>query len=148
MSELATAVHTAVARVAPITGVALADPLDRATWRVDFAPEATADERTAAAGVVTNFDLETELALVTPQVVTPFQIKEVLRATGSGTPGVSLYDDAVAWVAAQSAQVQRAWDQVVEVKRSGAVISALQARWRMTDAQVDALFRAAGAIEL
>lgn len=86
-------------------------------------------------------------ATIVPEIVTPFQIKEVLRATEL-SPGVTLYDDATTWVASQTAQVQRAWEQVVEVKRGSTIVAALKARWSMTDAQVDALFEAAAAIEL
>ncbi len=41
MSDLTVVVYNAVAAVAPIYGVALGDPTDKATWRIDFAPSAT-----------------------------------------------------------------------------------------------------------
>jgi hypothetical protein len=45
---LARDVHLAVAAVCPIDGVAIGDPSDKATWRIDFAAAATAAQRQAA----------------------------------------------------------------------------------------------------
>lgn len=56
MSTLAAVLHAAVSAVAPITGVAMVDPADPDTWRIDFADGATDGERAAAAAVVAAFD--------------------------------------------------------------------------------------------
>ena len=42
----------AIRAVCPIVGVSVGSWTDRATWRVDFAPEATAAERTAASAPI------------------------------------------------------------------------------------------------
>lgn len=42
------ALHVAVAAVCPIDGVAIVDPADKATWRIDFQPQATGPQRAAA----------------------------------------------------------------------------------------------------
>ena len=47
--------HSAIAAVCPIHGVAIVDPADKSTWRIDFKGEATAQERAAAQGVVASF---------------------------------------------------------------------------------------------
>lgn len=46
-------VYDAVAAVAPIEGVSIANWSDNATWRVDYAPEATAEQQTEAQAVIT-----------------------------------------------------------------------------------------------
>lgn len=48
--------------VCPIDGVAIGDPADKDTWRVDFKPEATAEQRAAAAAVMAAFDADAPLA--------------------------------------------------------------------------------------
>lgn len=54
---VAAQLDTALRAVAPITGVSIGRRDDKATWRLDFAPEATQAHRDAAAGVVTSFDV-------------------------------------------------------------------------------------------
>jgi hypothetical protein len=44
--------HDAIAAVCPIEGVAVVDPVDSSTWRIDFAPEATEEEKAAAQNVI------------------------------------------------------------------------------------------------
>lgn len=52
-----TRLDSALKQVAPITGVSIGRLDDRSTWRVDFLPEATALQRTAAQAVVDTFDV-------------------------------------------------------------------------------------------
>jgi hypothetical protein len=54
--ELALEVDKAVKAVCPIHGVSIGVVGDKNTWRIDFKPEATTQERTDAQTVVTNFD--------------------------------------------------------------------------------------------
>lgn len=54
--------HNALAAVCPIQGVAVADPADRSTWRVDFDPSATATQQAAA---------QSALAAFTPKAILP-----------------------------------------------------------------------------
>ena len=42
--------------VCPIDGVSIGTWTDKMTWRIDFTPEATTEERAAAQGVVDAFD--------------------------------------------------------------------------------------------
>jgi hypothetical protein len=51
-----------VAAAAPITGVAVGDWANRATWRIDFDDSATSDQRSAAQSVVDAFDVTAETA--------------------------------------------------------------------------------------
>lgn len=48
--------HEAVAAVAPIHGVSIGRRTDRATWTVQFAPEATPQQQSAAAQVLAAFE--------------------------------------------------------------------------------------------
>lgn len=45
-----------IAAIAPIEGIAIGDPAKRETWRIDFAQNATAQQRTAAANALAAFD--------------------------------------------------------------------------------------------
>ncbi len=57
--------------VAPIHGVSIGKLDDKATWRVDFKPEATAEQRQAAQAVIDAADVET--IFLPPRVWTPFE---------------------------------------------------------------------------
>jgi len=50
------ALHAAIEAVAPIDGVSVGSRSDRATWRVSFKPEATDEQKAAAASVVAAFN--------------------------------------------------------------------------------------------
>jgi hypothetical protein len=47
--------HDRVSLSAPIAGVSVGNPSDKATWRIDFKPEATAGQRSAAQSVITTW---------------------------------------------------------------------------------------------
>lgn len=53
---IAAALDEALRDVAPIHGVAIGKPDDKATWRIDFADDATAEDRAAAAALMAAFD--------------------------------------------------------------------------------------------
>lgn len=55
MSNLA--LHEAIAAACPIVGVAIGDPADRSTWRINFAAEATKEQAEAAQAVLLAFDM-------------------------------------------------------------------------------------------
>ncbi len=48
--------HKALNAVAPIQGVSVGRVADRSTWRVDFAPEATSEQRAAVLAALEAFD--------------------------------------------------------------------------------------------
>jgi hypothetical protein len=52
-----TALHDAIAAVCPIVGVSIGRRDDRSTWRIDYAPNATAEQRAAAQATLEAFDL-------------------------------------------------------------------------------------------
>jgi hypothetical protein len=54
--RLAGLLHAAIAAVCPIEGVAIADPADKASWRIDFAEDATDRQKAAAAAALSAFD--------------------------------------------------------------------------------------------
>lgn len=49
----AVALHERIAAICPITGVSIGDPADKRTWRVDFGPGSTPQQRADAAAVIT-----------------------------------------------------------------------------------------------
>lgn len=57
MISVAAHLDTAIRAVCPIIGVSIGRIDDKATWRVDFAPEATQAQRTAAQTLVDGFDV-------------------------------------------------------------------------------------------
>lgn len=52
-----TDLQRAVAAVAPIHGISIGSGGDKSTWRVDFAPEATDEQKAQAAQIVAAFDV-------------------------------------------------------------------------------------------
>jgi hypothetical protein len=54
---IAARMDAAIRAVAPIVGVSLGRHTDKTTWRIDFAPGTTTEQRAAAAGVVASFDV-------------------------------------------------------------------------------------------
>lgn len=54
--------HNAIAIVCPIEGVSVGSVADRSTWRIDYAPEATLEQKAAAANVLASFDLAGDIA--------------------------------------------------------------------------------------
>lgn len=57
IDNTAVALHTAVAAVCPIHGVSIGRKNDKSTWRIDFAPNASSNERAAAEAVLASFDV-------------------------------------------------------------------------------------------
>lgn len=62
MVEAARILHQQVAAVCPISGVAVGQISNRATWRADFDPAASPAQRSAAANVLATFDLAAAVA--------------------------------------------------------------------------------------
>ena len=60
MLILATVIDKKIRQVAPIDGVSLGSIPDKSTWRIDFKPEATVQQRTDAQAVVAAFDVALE----------------------------------------------------------------------------------------
>ena len=58
--RLAAVLNERILSVCPITGVSLGTRTDKTTWRIDFKPEATPVQRTAAQAVVDAFDVAAE----------------------------------------------------------------------------------------
>lgn len=88
--------HDAVAAVAPIDGVHVGRRDDRSTWRIDFRPEATDEQRADGQAVMDAFD---PLA-ADPRTATALQLRYALNALGWRTK----------WDAAVALQSQSARD--------------------------------------
>ena len=125
------ALHRAIAAACPILGIAIADPEDKATWRIDFDPNATLPQRAAAETVLQAFDPSTP---VVPQQVTALQARRALRAAG-------LYEAVKTAVdAAADPDVQDSWDYAAVWHRDAMWIDALGTQLNLSPEQIDALF--------
>ena len=71
----ATVLHTKIAAVCPIDGVAIGDPADAKTWRIDFAVGATPAQIAAA---------QQALAVITPVLLA--QADRIVKAAAAAIP--------------------------------------------------------------
>jgi len=55
------ALHVAIAAVCPIHGVSIGRADDKSTWRIDYDPEATTEQRSAAETVKQTIDIRQKL---------------------------------------------------------------------------------------
>lgn len=59
--DIATGLDRALKRAEiPIIGVTIRNPADRATWSIDYAPEATPDQQAAAAAILADYNPDTD----------------------------------------------------------------------------------------
>lgn len=75
-------VHADVAAVAPIKGIRFVDIDDPSTWVIDFASEATPEERTAAQAVIDAIDvgsLQTPMEIVAAWIQANPPVANVLK---------------------------------------------------------------------
>jgi hypothetical protein len=128
--------HKAISAVAPVVGVGIGDLDDRSTWRIDFAPEATTEQRVAGDAALAAFDpIADERAAVS---VTPWQAREALRRAGL----LGTVDAAVTALGATS-EAYVAWHYADRIRRASPLIEALAPSLGLSDAQLDALFETA-----
>lgn len=125
-----------ISDVCPIVGVCIVQPDDKTTWRIDFAPEATDAQKSAAEGVVRTFDLNTSDV---PTSVTPRQARLALYGAG-------LLDQVEANVKAIGGPAQITWDYATTINRDDPLITQLGSSLNLTSAQIDALFSQAAAL--
>lgn len=130
--------HAAVANVAPIVGISVGDVQERASWRVDFADDATPEQRAAAAAVIDTFDPD---APVVPQSVTPYQARMALHNAGM-LPAV----EALMAHPETDQAARLAWEYATVVERHSPFIAVLSPALGLSDQQIDNLFIAAAAI--
>lgn len=148
------ALHEAVSAVCPIDGVSVGDWGDRATWRVDFADEATIEQKVAAQSVVDGFDPAS-----VRDVPPPISDRQFFQALAMGD--LITKDEAIAAVATGTipAAMQMFVDALpneddrfaatmllsgaVEFKRDHPLVDAFGAASARTPEQLDDLWRAA-----
>jgi len=65
MAISARALHALVASVCPIDGIEFDDPATPATWRVRFTPEATTEQQSAAAQVISDYAATPDARIMT-----------------------------------------------------------------------------------
>lgn len=134
----ASTLDAAVRAICPIVGVAIGDPDNRVTWRIDFDPAASDSQQAAALAKLQSIDMN---ATHVPQSVTNYQARAALI-------GANLFDQVDAVVTASTDKlVKAAWDYSTTISRTSPFITLLQGTVNLSDAQVDALFVAAAAIQ-
>jgi hypothetical protein len=131
------ALHDRLQLVCPIVGVSVGKLADKATWRIDFAPEATAEQRTAAQAALQAFDPD---APAMPASVKMWQAKAALAAAGK-------LDAANAAVTGSNNQaIILAWEYAPDLNRNTAAVAAIGQAIGLDAAALDALFIAASQI--
>jgi hypothetical protein len=125
------ALTNAIGVVCPIEGVSI-DAVGAAMPA--FRPEATAEDRAAAQGVIDAFDFE---APAVPQSVTPYQARLALNAAG-------LREAAEGAIAAAPQDVRDAWEYALVIERSSPFIGEIGNALALSEQQIDALFISAG----
>lgn len=125
------ALTNAISVVCPIEGVSI----DAGGAAIpDFRPDATAEQRAAAQGIVEAFDFETPAV---PQSVTPYQARLALNAAG-------LREAAEGAIAAAPQDVRDAWEYALVIERSSPFIGEIGNALALSEQQIDALFVSAG----
>lgn len=126
----------AIKAVCPITGVSIGDPEDKATWRIDFLPEASTEQQADAQAVVDAFAWNDGPDV--PAVVTMRQARIALLRAGL----LSQVDAAIAAMPAETGgdEARITWAYGAEVRRDGPLIGQLAPGLGLTDEQIDNLF--------
>lgn len=127
-----------ISAVCPIDGVSIGRKNDKSSWRIDYKQEATDEQRAAAQAIVAAFDADAETV---PQSVTPYQARMALLGVGLLSSVDTLMGDPSTPQAAKLA-----WEYATQIYRDSAFIEALAPALGLTDAQIDALFVAAGKV--
>lgn len=128
--SIASKLDAAIKAVCPIHGVSIGRADDKQTWRIDFADEATAEQREAAHGVLAAFDPN---AADLPAAVSMRQARLALNAAGK----LAAVEAAVA-SAGGAAVIE--WGYSTEVRRDWPLVVALADAVGITGTELDALF--------
>ena len=134
--SIAAKLDAAIKAVCPIHGVSIGRADDRATWRIDYADEATAEQREAAQDVLDAFDAA---AGDVPAAVTMRQARLALLAAGK-------LEAVTAAVQQVGGAAQIEWEYAAEVRRDWPLVAQLTGVLGMTDADMDALFAQAATL--
>lgn len=130
MNPLAARVAAAIGSVCPIAGLRIGSAGDKETWAIEFADEATEEQRGAAAAAIDGFDLE---APPVPASVTPRQARLAIEAAG-------LTSQVEAAVDAAGAAARIAWDYALEIRRDDPLLVQLAQAVGLSSAALDQLF--------
>lgn len=106
--------HPKLVAVAPVVRVWLGDPSDKTTWTIQFADEATDEQKAAAQAVIDAFDKD---APIVPQTITPLQARKALRQAG-------VFEQVQAYVATLTPAEQDEWEYALEIRRDNAILVA------------------------
>ena len=126
----------------PNFGVSIGRWDDRATWRIDLKPEATAQQYEAAQAIMQAFDPRAEPVTV-PEFVSPWQAREALRLAGL-LPAVNAHIESLG----ENHQVYIAWHYADRISRVSPLVASIAPLFSLTDKMVDDLFVTAAGLRL
>ena len=135
MDALAARVAFAIEKVCPIRGLRICRSADKETWQIEFAEEASEEQRETAAGIVEGFDLD---APPVPASVSPRQARLAIESAG-----LTAQVEAAVESAGTAARI--AWDYALEVRRDDPLLVQLATALGLSDGDLDQLFVAAAA---
>lgn len=69
----------------PVFGVSIGDPVDRATWHIEYDYQATPAQRTAGDALMAAYSLETDTAVVDEMAIAAFDTDRKLKALAIAT---------------------------------------------------------------
>lgn len=128
--NIAAKLDAAIKAVCPIHGVSIGRADDKQTWRIDYADDATAEQREAAQSVLVSFNPD---APIISEFVTMRQARLALLAAGK-------LEAVTAAVQQVGGAAQIEWEYATEVRRDWPLVVQLTGVLGMTDADMDALF--------
>ena len=130
MDALAARVAAAIGSVCPIVGLRIGKGDDKSTWQIEFAEEATAEQREAALEVINGFDFD---APPVPASVTPRQARLAIEAVGLTAQVEAAVDQA-------GTPARIAWDYALEIRRDDSLLVQLAQAVGLSSAALDQLF--------
>jgi hypothetical protein len=120
--------HDLIASACPIDGVAVGRWDDRNTWRIDYAPDATSEQRAVAAQMLAALDVDEFLnpPPAAPMAISPRQARLALLSLG-------LLDQVNKAIAGGPVEMQIAWEFSTEVRRDDPGLIALAKQLGIAD---------------
>lgn len=136
MNTLASRLDAAVRAVAPITGVFIGNPDDKATWGARFVDGATKEQQDAAIAIIAAFNPDEPAALAP---LTPRQLRLMMLSLGLTDAHVQAQIDAIADETDRAAALIE-WNWATYYERDHWLVVLLAAALGFEPVELDALW--------